>query len=820
LPSTPSPNFAFLAYHDARLVALGTQAEEHFATDANVTLYKLRQFCEVLAKRAAAKVGLLLDPREDHCRVIDALFEPSAIGATQRDLFHQLRRAGNDAVHRLAGSQSEALHQLKVAHQLAIWFQRSFGNDRKFDPGPFVPPAEPRKADTADHDELARLRAELAAHAKEAAAAKRAADEIRKAAEEEQARRLTAEERAEKAREEAAIWEALAAEQIDAHRAEVAAKSKALEEQNQKLLAELAALQAAAAAAPPAEIQKTVARAAEASDAIQLDEAATRKIIDAQLRAAGWEADSEHLTYEKGARPTKGKSLAIAEWPTHDGKEPGRADYVLFAGLVAVGVVEAKKKHKDVAGVIQQAKRYSIGYLTKADEQLPEGSPWGPSRVPFLFATNGRPYLRQLKDKSGIHFLDARRPSNLSVALESWYTPDGLLALLKQDVDKEHAARLSVRVPPLGEQRRIVAKLEALQARSRRAREALDAVPPLLEKLRQSILAAAFRGDLTKDWRAKNKDVEPASKLLERIRAERRKKWEEAELAKMKAKGKPPTDDRWKAKYKEPEPVDATGLPELPDGWEWTTFETVAEVDLGRQRAPQYQTGRFTRPYLRVANIKDDRIDLTDVLEMDFDEGDFAHYQLRAGDILLSEGQSPELVGQSAIYRGEIEGLCFQKTLHRFRSYASGPPPEFAQLVFRHYVRNGTFRAASSLTVNIAHLTLVRLKPLHFPLPPRGEQIEIVRRAGAALGRVTAVEQKLDALQAQREVFERALFAKAFRGELVPQDPNDEPAEAMLARVRGANGASITNGDRKGAQRRGRHTTAARSRSGQDVTDG
>jgi len=253
---------------------------------------------------------------------------------------------------------------------------------------------------------------------------------------------------------------------------------------------------------------------------------------------------------------------------------------------------------------------------------------------------------------------------------------------------------LPVPIAPLNEQRRIVAKLEALQARSRRAREALDAVPPLLEKLRQSILAAAFRGDLTKDWRAKHKDVEPPSELLKRIRTERRKKWEETELAKMKAKSKTPTDDKWKAKYKEPEPVDATGLPALPEGWCWSTFETVAEVDLGRQRAPQYQTGRFTRPYLRVANIKDDRIDFSDVLDMDFDEEDFEHYQLTPGDILLSEGQSPELVGQSAIYEGGIDGLCFQKTLHRFRAYPSGPSSLYAQLVFRHYLRSGVFRSA------------------------------------------------------------------------------------------------------------------------------
>ncbi len=342
---------------------------------------------------------------------------------------------------------------------------------------------------------------------------------------------------------------------------------------------------------------------------------------------------------------------------------------------------------------------------------------------------------------------------------------------------------LEVPVPPLNEQRRIVAKLESLQVRSRHAREALDAVPPLLEKLRRSILAAAFRGDLTKDWRAKHKDVEPASELLKRIRAERRKKWEETELAKMKAKGKAPSDDRWKAAYKEPAPSDTTNLAQLPDGWIWTTFETVAEVDLGRQRAPQYQTGRHTRPYLRVANIKDDRIDTTDVLEMDFDAEDFAHYQLRPGDILLSEGQSPELVGQSAIYDGGIEGLCFQKTLHRFRAYRSGPSPQYAQLLFRHYLRSGVFRSVASLTVNIAHLTLVRLKPLHFPLPPQAEAAELVRRAGLALDRVRELESMHGCIHSDHQALQRAILAKAFRGELVPQDPTDEPADVMLARL-------------------------------------
>ncbi|RYZ68244.1 MAG: DUF4145 domain-containing protein, partial [Proteobacteria bacterium] len=302
----PSPNFAFLAHHDPRLVALGTQAEEQFANgDANATMFKLRLFCEFLAKRTAARLGQLLDPREDLRRIIDTLFERGCIGATPKLLFHQLRRAGNEAVHEGADSRSEALHQLKVAHELAVWFQRSFGNDRKFDPGPFIPPSEPKKADAALHEELAKLRVHVAKHTEEAEAAARAIEEMRQAAEAEQAKRLSAEERAEKAREDAAIWEELAAEQ---------GKELAAEKQKRdaKLEAELAALQAQALAAP-AQVQLEVKQAEKAAKAIELDEAATRKLIDAQLREAGWAVDSKELTFERGARPSKTKNLAIAE---------------------------------------------------------------------------------------------------------------------------------------------------------------------------------------------------------------------------------------------------------------------------------------------------------------------------------------------------------------------------------------------------------------------------------------------------------------------------------------------------------------------------
>lgn len=133
---------------------------------------------------------------------------------------------------------------------------------------------------------------------------------------------MTAEQRAIREAEERALWEALAAE---------AGQEQA------RLAQELSRLQKAAALAPPAAVATIVEHAAEAADALDLDEADTRRLIDAQLRLVGWEVDSAEVSYPKGARPQKGKNLAIAEWPT----KSGPADYVLFAGLQPVGVVEA-----------------------------------------------------------------------------------------------------------------------------------------------------------------------------------------------------------------------------------------------------------------------------------------------------------------------------------------------------------------------------------------------------------------------------------------------------------------------------------------------
>lgn len=156
-------------------------------------------------------------------------------------------------------------------------------------------------------------------------------------------------------------------------------------------------------------------------------EAETRLLIDEQLRRVGWEADTQHLRHSAGTRPQKGRNIAIAEWPTRTGP----VDYALFCGEKMVAVVEAKAEYKDVSAVLDgQGKRYA----TVAEGAAPYAvGKWGDYQVPFTFATNGRPYIEQYKEKSGIWFQDLRDPMNIPHALHGWVSPDGLLALLKHD---------------------------------------------------------------------------------------------------------------------------------------------------------------------------------------------------------------------------------------------------------------------------------------------------------------------------------------------------------------------------------------------------
>ena len=201
------------------------------------------------------------------------------------------------------------------------------------------------------------------------------------------------------------------------------------------ITAKIAGLQVEAEAGPRAEAVALIARGKKAAVKIRLDEAETRALIDQQLRDRGWDVDTTRLRHSAGVRPAKGRNMAIAEWPTASGP----ADYALFVGTTLIGVVEAKRQRKNISAAIDQAERYAAGFKAGADFAF-AGGPWGDYRVPFVFAANGRSYLKRIETESGIWFRDTRRAANLRRALVDWPTPDGLSAWLEIDREAADAA--------------------------------------------------------------------------------------------------------------------------------------------------------------------------------------------------------------------------------------------------------------------------------------------------------------------------------------------------------------------------------------------
>jgi type I restriction enzyme, R subunit len=417
-----TPNFEFLDQYDSVLSQYGALAERYFPDDPVTSLMKARQLCELLAREIAVRVDVHTPSGESQVDLLGRLGREYGLPREVLDLFHYVRKVGNAASHERRGDHATALSALKIAWQLSVWFHRTFG-DHQFKSGPFQPPREPEDPTVGLREELERLRNDYSDSLSDAEQRATLAEDRAATAE---LAKLNAEQRSAKEAEERTFWEAYAAE----------AEAKAT--------ARLDVLQMETLPLPESAVRKRRAAAEEAADKLTLDEAATRSLIDAQLRSRGWEADSQNLRYSKGVRPTKGRNMAIAEWKT----ENGPADYALFIGTMCVGIVEAKRANKNVSDRIDQAGRYSEGFLREKCEVV-SGGPWKaeikdskdapPFRVPFLFSTNGRPYLKQLETQSGIWFRDAREPTNLRRALTDWPTSEGLLEQIGTDWTKAHA---------------------------------------------------------------------------------------------------------------------------------------------------------------------------------------------------------------------------------------------------------------------------------------------------------------------------------------------------------------------------------------------
>lgn len=219
----------------------------------------------------------------------------------------------------------------------------------------------------------------------------------------------------------------------------------------------------------------------------------------------------------------------------------------------------------------------------------------------------------------------------------------------------------------------------------------------------------------------------------------------------------------------------------VPDSWAVSTVGQAGTVQLGRARHPDWHHGPEMRSYLRVANVFEDRVDTSDVMEMDF-SGIFEKYRLHPGDVLLNEGQSPHLVGRPALYHGTPPNVAFTNSLLRFKANPD-VMPEWALMVFRRHLHARRFMREVRITTNIAHLSSKRLKDVEFPIPSLDVQKQLVMRCDESLAAIDAMDREAARTLARADNLRRAILNRAFTGALVPQDPADEPAAALLARV-------------------------------------
>lgn len=344
-------------------------------------------------------------------------------------------------------------------------------------------------------------------------------------------------------------------------------------------------------------------------------------------------------------------------------------------------------------------------------------------------------------------------------------------AVGQQRVPKQYLLDSQLPLPPLNEQKRIAHKLDAVLARVDACRERLDRVPAILKRFRQSVLSDAMVGNLTAEWRRKHPTHTSANDLAAKLHYAH-------QLAGGHKLGNaaPPTEE-----------VHNLTAEMFPKGWELVTLRDLVMPDRPitygiLKPGPEIDNGI---PYVRVADFPNERLNITAIRRTSPSiDQEFKRSRLRSGDLLLSIRGT---VGRVVLIPPEIEGANITQDSARL-TIQSAVNPDFVLW----YLRSELAQARMSRAVKgvaVRGINIGDVRALQTPLPHRHEQDEIVRRVETLFASADLLETRYAAARAQVERLTPALLAKAFRGELVPQDPNDEPASALLERIRAARAA-------------------------------
>ena len=307
--------------------------------------------------------------------------------------------------------------------------------------------------------------------------------------------------------------------------------------------------------------------------------------------------------------------------------------------------------------------------------------------------------------------------------------------------------------------------------------------------LRQKILDLAIRGKLV----PQDPNDEPASVLLERIREQKKQMVKEGKLKAKDIKNDTiifvGEDNLHYEKF-----TDGTvkciedEIPfELPEGWEWCRLNSIATFELGKTLDTAKNTGTY-KPYLRSVNVRWNSIDLNDINCMKFEPDELSRYSIKKGDLLICEGGD---VGRSCVWEKDKE-MYYQNALHRVRFYMN-INPYFYMYIMMYYANSGKLQEICK-GVTIKHLTRTTLLTLLFPVPPQNESLNIINKILELDSLLQKLEENKNDISYLISCTKSKILDLAIRGKLVPQDPNDEPASALIERIRAEKEEMIKQG--------------------------
>jgi type I restriction enzyme, S subunit len=314
-------------------------------------------------------------------------------------------------------------------------------------------------------------------------------------------------------------------------------------------------------------------------------------------------------------------------------------------------------------------------------------------------------------------------------------------------------------IAPLEEQKRILNRISELLSESKVAKESIDKIKPLMKKLRQSVLFEATSGRLTANWRRDNPDVEPASEFLDKI---------------VRVENNNSGATR----------VSTEELPEIPQSWQWTSLQAISEIRGGITKGKKYKGKKTIQiPYLRVANVQDGYLDLSEIKTIQALPEDVERYRLMKGDILFNEGGDRDKLGRGCIWNEEIQDCIHQNHVFRARLLSDNILPDYVTIFSKSKLARDYFFKFASQTVNLASLNMTALKNLPIAIPPKSEQEEIFDLVNKYLSLADRVEQFCQRAKDNVYRLTQSILTKAFHGELVPQNSDDEPASILLKQV-------------------------------------